>query len=530
MPKDTATASDDRHFILSSSPPSRGQERLALTLVAAIALVVLAIAGPLSSIEPPKVDAFVPAYATAMFVTDLITAILLYAQYSILQSRAILVVASGYLFSSLIVIPWLLSFPDAIRPGHVIGGLQSTSGLYFFQHACFPLFVIGYALTKDDAGDRRRRAAGGGIGISIALTAALVVAGAVLFVVGERWLPVMVLDPIHLAPLWPFIAAPVALVSVAAIVVVWLRRHSVLDLWLKVALFLYVIEIPLSYYPHPVRFSTGWYALRVFGLISGSLILIVLLREISTLYKRLLDAVTGQRRERQARLMTGDAVAAAIAHEIKQPLTGMIVSADAGHRFLERSAPDLASAKQALERIAEDGHRAAAIVDSIRAVFKNDVRVRATLDVNELVLDALAVAHDELQGRRVSVRVETARRLPEIQGDAVQLHQVLLNLFSNAGEAMADVDGPRTLTVRSEPVDGNVMVSICDTGDGVAVQDAERIFNPLFTTKAGGMGMGLSICRSIVEAHDGRLWVTPNSPRGAVFQLTLRGGLPARAP
>ena len=146
-----------------------------------------------------------------------------------------------------------------------------------------------------------------------------------------------------------------------------------LDLWLMVVMCLYPIEIPLSYYPVPVRFSVGWYSVRVFGFLSSTLVLIVLLYEIKTLYARLLGAVLAQRREREARLMTGDAVAATIAHEVKQPLTAMVTSADAGFRFLDRSVPNLDRAKEAFKRIVEDGHRAGEVVGSIRAMFKNDV-------------------------------------------------------------------------------------------------------------------------------------------------------------
>ena len=295
-----------------------------------------------------------------------------------------------------------------------------------------------------------------------------------------------------------------------------------LDLWLIVVMCLYAIEIPLSYYPTPIRFSIGWYAVRVIGFLSSSLVLIVLLYEIETLYGRLLGAVLGERRERVARLMTGDAVAATIAHEVKQPLTAMITSATAGFRFLDRATPNLDRAKEAFKQIAADGHRAGEVVGSIRAIFRNDVKTRTSLDVNELIRDALALERRDLQEHRISVQAEPNEQLPEVRGDRVQLQQVLLNLITNAIDAMAAKDEPRVLCVRSEPFEGDaVMVSVADTGAGINSQDSERIFNPLFTTKSDGMGMGLSICRAIIEAHDGRLWVTPNTPRGAVFQFTL---------
>ena len=130
---------------------------------------------------------------------------------------------------------------------------------------------------------------------------------------------------------------------------------------------------------------------------------------------------------------------------------------------------------------------------------------------------------DDLESHRILVKVERSARLLRVMGDRIQLQQVLLNLITNAIEAMATVDGPRVLAVSSNARDdGGVMISIADTGTGIGAQDVQRVFNPLFTTKSGGMGMGLSICRSIIEAHDGMLWVVPNAPRGSIFQFVLR--------
>jgi C4-dicarboxylate-specific signal transduction histidine kinase len=261
----------------------------------------------------------------------------------------------------------------------------------------------------------------------------------------------------------------------------------------------------------------------VFGVLASCIVLIVLLYEIETLYARLLGAVLAQRREREARLMTGDAVAASIAHEIKQPLTAMVTSADAGIRFLDRSTPNLDKAKEALKRIAADGHRAAAVVENIRANFRNDERTRTPVDVNELIREALALERSDLDKHRIQVEAEANRQVPEVRGNRIQLQQVLLNLITNAIDAMAVKEEPRVLSVKSEPHDSDtVKVSVVDTGTGVSPNEVDRIFDPLFTTKPDGMGMGLSICRAIIHAHDGRLWVTPNAPRGAIFQFTLR--------
>jgi signal transduction histidine kinase len=385
------------------------------------------------------------------------------------------------------------------------------------------MFVIGYALSKD--ADPRQRFWRGtlrsAVALSVALTAAIVLAVAYACIAGEALLPRVVLDSLHLSTVWPYVGAPVAATSVLALVLLWIRRRSMLDLWLMVVMFLYAIEIPLSYYPNPVRFSINWYAVRVIGFISSSLVLVVMLYEITTLYARLLGAVRGQRHEREARLVTGDAVAAAIAHEVKQPLSGMVTSADAGLRYLNRSMPDLDEAKEAFRQIVAGGHRAGAVIDSIRTIFKKEDRHRAPLDLNNLIGETLPLVREDLEKHRIRIEIELEERLPLVTGDRIQLQQVLVNLITNAIDSMAAVGGVRVLSVKSSMHDdGGVRVSVADTGKGIGAQDIDRIFNPLFTTKPNGMGMGLPICRSIIEAHDGRLWVVPNTPRGAIFHFS----------
>ena len=277
----------------------------------------------------------------------------------------------------------------------------------------------------------------------------------------------------------------------------------------------------------PTRYSVGWYCGKVCGLLAGSVVLFVLLYETTTLYARLLRAVLGQRRERAARLMTGDAVSASIAHEIKQPLSAMITNADTGLLWLDRETPDVDEAKAALEQIIVAGHRAGAVIESVRAIFKKDVPTRTPLDMNELVCEALSLTRGDLEAKRISVQAKPNEPLPRVYGDRVQLQQVLLNLITNAIDSMSASDGERVLCVKSEAYDNDcVMVSVEDTGTGVDPKDIERMFNPLFTTKSNGMGMGLAICRSIIEVHDGKLWVTPNKPQGAAFHFVLPAEVP----
>jgi signal transduction histidine kinase len=525
MRKEVDDIPGERNLFSSNLSPGPTQKRLALVSVLGMLVVFFLVIGPLSSVQLSPSPGFVPAYATAVFVCDLITAILLFAQFSILRSRALLVIASAYVFTALIVIPWTLTLPNGLAPSGLIGGVQSTGWLYFSWHCGFAMFVIAYALSKEMDPSKRywHGTAHAAVALSVALTAAAVLTVAFLCTAGEALLPRISLDPLHFSPQWPyFIGAPIMLLCIAALIVLWVRRRSMLDLWLMVVLCSYVIEVPITYYPNPFRFSLGWYSVRFIQLFSSTLVLVVLLDEITTIYGRLLRAVLAQGREREARLMTGDAVAATIAHEVKQPLSAMITRAETALRWLDRSVPNLDKAKAELKHVAADGYRAGAVIERVRADFKKDARVRTLLDVNDLIGETIALVRGDLQRHRILVEAEPHAMLPQVMGDRIQLQQVLLNLITNAIDSMAAQDGPRILGVRSEVgEDGGVMVSVADTGTGIGAQDIERVFNPLFTTKSGGMGMGLSICRSIIEAHDGQLLVVPNDRRGAEFRFVL---------
>jgi signal transduction histidine kinase len=221
------------------------------------------------------------------------------------------------------------------------------------------------------------------------------------------------------------------------------------------------------------------------------------------------------------RLLTGDAVAATIAHEVKQPLSAMVTNADAVLRWLDRATPDLDEAKAAIKQVVADGRRAAAVIERVRATLKGGGLNKTAFDFNGLVGDTLALVRSDLQKHRILVRIELNEQLPEVIGDRVQLQQVLLNLITNAVDSMAATDEPRVLCVKSDVHADEVKIVVTDTGTGIGSRDIDRIFDPLYTTKSDGMGMGLAICRSIIEAHSGRIWMAPNKPRGAVFQFVL---------
>ena len=217
------------------------------------------------------------------------------------------------------------------------------------------------------------------------------------------------------------------------------------------------------------------------------------------------------------------AMTASIAHEIKQPLAAIMTNANAGLRWIGQMPPNVAETRMALERIVHESQRTDDVVQNIRAMFKSEGSSRTSVDLNELINEVLTLTKGEIQKRAIIVRTKLDENLPPATANRVQLQQVLFNLVTNAIEAMDSVSIPnRQLLIKSEPgTSGDVGVAIEDTGVGIDLEHIDQIFSSFFTTKGSGMGMGLSICRSIIESHGGRLWASRGSPRGAVFQFTL---------
>jgi len=223
------------------------------------------------------------------------------------------------------------------------------------------------------------------------------------------------------------------------------------------------------------------------------------------------------------RVTTLGELTASIAHEINQPLAAIVADANASLNWLATTTPDLDRVREALDGIVKDGHRAADVIHRIRQLMSKNEPQRARLDVNDVIRDVVPLVRSEMLSHRVSLQLDLAPVFLPVLGDRVQLQQVLINLVMNGMEAMAGIeDRPRTLVIRSRPPEGDqVLVAVEDAGVGIDPDTVTQLFNAFFTTKPDGMGMGLSISRSIIEGHGGRLWATPNTTHGATFAFAL---------
>jgi PAS domain S-box-containing protein len=244
-----------------------------------------------------------------------------------------------------------------------------------------------------------------------------------------------------------------------------------------------------------------------------------------TAHKRAEEALRDARAdlERMARLTTMGELTASIAHEINQPLAAIVTQSDAALRFLNRNKPDLDEVGDALSSIRQDGIRASEMIRGLRALARKAGPQLTRLDIDDVIKQVLALVRGELSRHEVVLRTELAAGYRPVMGDRVQLQQVLLNLIVNAAQAMSGLtERARELTISSKLAEpGSVLVAVEDTGPGLDPAVAERMFQPFFTTKPDGLGMGLAICRSIMEAHGGRLWVSPRAPHGADVRFTV---------
>jgi signal transduction histidine kinase len=343
----------------------------------------------------------------------------------------------------------------------------------------------------------------------------------------DKLLPVFFTDNFEFRQSIQSIIGLIIALNVIALVLLWVKGRSMLDLWLTVMCGAWLVEILLGGLLAGSRYSLGWYAGRISQMAATFVVLLLFLSETTTLYANMARTSIQRRGDKQARQVAMDAMAASIGHEIRQPLTAVLVNANACTRHLKNPEPNLEEALAAAEDIASEVRRISTIISDIRTMFKKSTHARQLLHVNEVVQDALATVELDTRLQRVTVKTDLDKALPPVRADSGQLHQVFLNLFTNALDAMSGAKGrPATLTITSRIIAGSsdIAITVEDTGIGIVNKDRSHIFEPFFSTKAAGSGVGLTICQVIMEAHGGKLQVSANQPYGTIFRVILPGG------
>lgn len=510
---------------LTDLPPSTRQSWLAVA-VAAVALVAFGVVAPFAGKPLAQLNAFFPSLDAIVFVTDLITSVLLFAQFSISRSRSLLALANGYLFTALIVVPHALTFSGAFSPTGLLGaGIQTGSWLFIFWHVGFAAALLAYSVLREDKRTKSisevsTRAA---ISWSVAGVLGLVCSLTWLATAGVTLLPPIILDNARIGswvvyPIWFNIlitAAALALLS-------FRRRRSLLDQWLMVVALVFIFELAFSGLFPSVRFSVGFYCGRVFSLVTSSIVLIVMLAETTRLYAGMARSNAALQREKNNKILNFEALVDSITHEIKQPLGAIELDSSTIQTLLEETAPNLEEIRTIVSDMNVAGRRINETLESIRSLFGRTDQRQASVNLNEIALEALQSSHMELKDHSVTVRTRLTSEPPIVYGVKTQLYQVIYNLIHNAIEAMSSTaDRDRVLEVRTEHRGNTIAVEVVDTGPGIDSTQMENIFEVFVSTKPHGMGLGLAICRMIVERHEGQLSGSSANPRGAVFRIIL---------
>ena len=522
---------ETRHFALETDPPlvvasmpyTQRHRAMALGLVVSI-LVVSSFLAPFANQHIGRVDSFLPVVQTVMAAADLLTATLLFAQYSVQPHRALLIVASGYICAGSFAFLQTLSFPGSYAPNGLIGDVYNTPAWFFvLWYTTFPLSIIFYALLKDK-GRMSQGSTTANIAITLSIVFVLIALLSWLAIDGTGYLPQFFTTGLmRQTRLSNQFNIGLTILAGLVLVVLFVRRRTVLDLWLMVTVFAALPNFLVAAYAGSSRFSVGWYTARGFALVASVTLLSVLVAEMTMLYSRLASALTMQRRERTNRFVSIDAATAAIAHEVRSPLGSITVNADTAQQILGAKPPRLEELGAILKDIEEASLRVDNTITSIRGLFKHATDKPVTISVENVARQVLRLLQHELQFNGVLVATDFEDGVPFVRADPVQLQQVVLNLIKNAIESMASLprDNRRLNIGARVAQDSFVLLSIQDTGAGVPLRDRDRVFEAFFTTKSAGMGLGLAISRTIIERYGGRLLLGNTGPEGSTFEIAL---------
>jgi len=524
-------SSDERPAFLASLPAERNDRRLAFGVVVVSAALFLS-AVPFAKVPISPVWAFIPIYQSALVINDVITAVLLFGQFAFLRSRGVLVLAAGYLFTALMAVSHMLTFPGVFAPTGLLGaGPQSTAWMFMFWHGGFPLCVVAYALLKHGEREPSQARGSGGPLVFVSVGAAFVaVCGfTLLATTGQSLLP-PIMQSNHFTSTQVVAIWTVWGLSLLALVVLWRRRpHSVLDLWLMVVMCAWLFDIALAGMLNAARFDLGFYAGRIYGLLAATFVLTVLLVENGKLYfeldrqNRSLEVIVHERTERllqSEKIATMGSLLAGVAHELNNPLAVVL-----GQTHLLRESVQEPRIAVGIEKIMTGAERCVRIVRNFLALARQETPERTQVGLNGVVEDSVELLAYELRNDNVEVVLRLANDLPILWADGHQLQQVLVNIITNAHHAVRQRPADARMISITTWSDGvlQVHVEIADTGPGIPSEIRGRIFEPFFTTKpvGQGTGLGLSLCRGIVDEHGGTITVESEPGQGTTFKMTL---------
>ena len=510
---------------LFDTPPNRLEVQLGLLcvgLLSAAALIVL----PVVDTRLPEVPAFIPTINAINFVGELIIATLLFAQASVFRSPALNVLASGFAFIALLLVAYVLTFPGVFAQHGLLGaGTNTAAWLIVVRRLAFPIMILLYLVYRAKDGDPGPGSDPStvrpivGLLIAIALAAAMIVTTTL----GHDLLPPMFIDRsegVYSNLLAVNLVTITVISGVAALLFV--RRKSLLDMWLLVALAGWLIQ-SLFNIALTARFTLGWYSLQFIMLFASLFVLIALIAESNRLYARLVLTTAARKRERDAWLMSMEAVAASITHEVRQPLAAISLNALAGQNWLALDRPNIDKARESMDAVMDSARRSSEIMKSVRSIFTRSPNPALEFDLNELIRESVRLMHNELNNAKVALSVSFDEQLGPVRGNRVQIQQVLVNLLTNAIESLvAARRRRRRISINTAAQeDQKVLLEISDNGAGIAAETIPHLFKAFHTTKTAGTGIGLSLSRTIVEEHGGVIWPSQRPKGGATFHVQL---------
>ena len=508
------------HIGLFDTPPSRRELQLALAALTALFAAFFLVL-PVRDTRAVEIVPFTPMVDAVVCTGELIIATMLFAQAAIFRSRALAMLASGFVYIGLMLIPHALSFPGAFAPNGLFNvGLNATGWSMIFRRFGLPVSVIAYVILRNtDSDDPDRQSPKSMVWASVAM--ALALASALMAFYGKDWLPQVIIDRTT-TDLLTFVIAVNLIVAAATAIILFVNRRSVLDLWILVLLIGWMVQSSLNLIVHS-RFTVGFYSVFLVVFFSHLFVLFALIEESNRLYARLALSTAARDRERETRVMAMDAVATAISHEVGQPLTAVALNARASLNFLTRSPPDIEKAARTLEDVIDASQRTFDVIKGIRATFIREAESLTEFSLDELVRETASLLAKEFAARKISVQLALDETQSPIIANRVQIQRVLVNLLTNATEGDGQsARSDRRVAIRSAPLDNeNALLEISDTGTGFAAEQLDQIFDPLFTVGSARTGLGLSLSRSIVDEHGGRLWASQDDELGTIFHLTL---------